>query len=98
MPVYSYHAAAWGHLASYLTMIVLTVLLGRKYYRIPYDWPLILAFVGLGLLIWWVSTLLPEMGTALKICVHLLLVLLYVAAVFAIFVMKKHRYESKNCQ
>ncbi|MBQ0024996.1 MAG: polysaccharide biosynthesis protein [Bacteroidales bacterium] len=98
MPVYSYHAAAWAHVASYVTMIVLTALLGRKHYYIPYDWGLIILLVSLGLGIWRIGTLLPEMRTIVKVCVNLLLLAVYVAIVFAIFVIRKRRNESKTSQ
>ena len=38
MPKYSYWAAAFGHLASYLVMFVISAVLGAKYYPIPYNW------------------------------------------------------------
>ena len=38
MPKYSYWASAFGHLASYLTMFILSAWLGSKYYPIPYKW------------------------------------------------------------
>lgn len=38
MPKYSYWAAAYGHLASYLVMFTLSAALGAKYYPIPYRW------------------------------------------------------------
>ena len=38
MPKYSYWAAAYGHLASYVVMFVLSAVLGAKYYPIPYRW------------------------------------------------------------
>jgi len=37
VPEYGYVAAAWGHLVCYSVMIVLSYLISRKYYRIPYD-------------------------------------------------------------
>ena len=91
MPVYSYHAAAWGHIASYLTMLVLTAWLGRRHYPIPYNWGVVLLLVAAGLGIWALSSLLPEMGLGLKILVHSALVLLYIAVAFAIFVIQKRR-------
>ena len=47
MPRYSYWASAFGHLASYLTMFILSAILGSKYYPIPYNWWRIGAFFGL---------------------------------------------------
>ena len=38
MPKYSYWAAAYGHLASYVVMFVISSILGAKYYPIPYRW------------------------------------------------------------
>jgi O-antigen/teichoic acid export membrane protein len=38
MPRFSYWASAFGHLASYLVMFVLSAWLGSKYYPIPYKW------------------------------------------------------------
>ena len=38
MPRYSYWASAFGHLASYTVMLILSAALGAKYYPIPYKW------------------------------------------------------------
>ena len=38
MPKYSYWAAAYGHLASYVVMFAISAILGAKYYPIPYRW------------------------------------------------------------
>ena len=38
MPRYSYWAAAFGHLASYVVMFAISAALGAKYYPIPYRW------------------------------------------------------------
>ena len=44
MPRFSYWASAFGHLASYLIMFILSAALGAKYYPIPYNWKRIGAF------------------------------------------------------
>ena len=44
MPRFSYWASAFGHLASYLIMFILSASLGAKYYPIPYNWKRIGAF------------------------------------------------------
>jgi len=59
MPRFSYWASAFGHLASYLTMFILSAWLGSRYYPIPYNWKRIggifllmgAAYAG----IWWLS-------------------------------------------
>ena len=98
MPVYSYHAAAWGHIASYGTMLLLTALLGRKYYPIPYNWGLIAVIVALGLGIWSSSFLLPSMALGPKLLAHTLLIIIYIAALAGIFIFEKRRNESKISQ
>jgi len=94
MPAYSYHAAAWGHVASYLTMILLTAILGRRYYYIPYHWGMVASFIVLGASIWGLSLLLPPMGTVHKLMAQTGLSVLYVVLVFIIFVIRKKRHES----
>ncbi|MGM9764859.1 MAG: lipopolysaccharide biosynthesis protein [Candidatus Cryptobacteroides sp.] len=47
MPKFSFWAAAFGHLASYLVMFIISAVLGNKYYPIPYSWKRIL-FLMLG--------------------------------------------------
>ena len=47
MPRYSYWASAFGHLASYLVMFIISAILGARYYPIPYKWGRILAIFGL---------------------------------------------------
>jgi O-antigen/teichoic acid export membrane protein len=44
MPLYSYWAAAFGHLLSYLVMFIVNAVLGQKYYPIPYRWNRIISF------------------------------------------------------
>ena len=49
MPKFSYWASAFGHLASYLIMFILSTWLGSKYYPIPYNWKRIgLLFILMG--------------------------------------------------
>lgn len=47
MPRFSYWASAFGHLLSYLTMLIVSILLGNKHYPIPYNWKKILIIFGI---------------------------------------------------
>ena len=100
MPRFSYHAAAWGHLASYAVMLLISTLLGNKYYRIPYSWGMIAAFIGLGLGIWALSMVLPQMSMWPKIGVHTLLIIVYIVCAGALILLtnKRKTNESANCQ
>lgn len=100
MPRFSYHAAAWGHLASYAVMLIISTLLGNKYYRIPYSWGVIALLIAGGLGVYALSAVLPPMGLWLKLGVHTLMIFIYVAVAFgALYIFdKKHRYASQDCQ
>ena len=90
MPAYSYWAAAYGHLASYIVMFAISAILGAKYYPIPYRWGrLLMIFLFMGLA-YGASLLIDNIffpgvtiGTAsagqvaAKLGVHTLLILAY---------------------
>ena len=93
MPKYSYWAAAYGHLASYVVMFVISAVLGAKYYPIPYRWGrLLMIFLLMGV-VYGLSLLIDSMffqgftiGTAsagqivAKLGAHTLLILAYMVA------------------
>ena len=58
MPKYSYWAAAFGHLASYVTMFVLSAVLGQKHWPIPYRWDRILGTLALMFLFYGIATMI----------------------------------------
>ena len=95
MPKYSYWAAAYGHLASYVVMFAISSVLGAKYYPIPYRWGRLLTiaiFMGAA----YGASLLLDMlffdGVAFgqssvgsvvaKLSVHTALIIGYIAAVW----------------
>lgn len=98
MPRFSYWAAAYGHLASYIVMFVISALLGAKYYPIPYRWGRLGIIIGLMFLVYGGAMLLDakcfanvvigeaSLGlVATKLGLHTLLILIYAAgAWFAI--------------
>ena len=91
MPKYSYWAAAYGHLASYIVMLVISSVLGAKYYPIPYRWMRLIGIVlamgaayGVSLAV--DSLFFDGVGIAsgfgplaAKLGVHTLLILVYAA-------------------
>jgi len=84
MPRFSYWASAFGHLASYLTMFILSAWLGSKYYPIPYSWKRIGGiFLLLGAVyavIWWLSGHIGGEGVRWRLIgLNTLLILAYAA-------------------
>ena len=92
MPEYSYWAAAYGHLASYVVMFVISSVLGAKYYPIPYRWGRLILIVslmgavyGLALLVdgaFFAGIGINQTGPLIaKLGVHTALILLYCGGV-----------------
>ena len=90
MPKFSYWAAAYGHLASYIVMFIISSVLGAKYYPIPYRWGRLALVVGIMGLTYGASLLLDGLffngvgiadgltgALAAKLGLHTLLICLY---------------------
>ena len=88
MPRYSYWASAFAHLASYLTMFILSAGLGAKYYPIPYHWKRLGAiFLLMGIAWCGMTLLMPERGPGIhwgQIGINTLIILAFAGAAFAL--------------
>ena len=89
MPEYSYWAAAYGHLASYLVMFAISAILGAKYYPIPYRWGRLAGIVLLMGAVYGVSLVLDRAlfenaALLLKLGAHTVLILAYIAGAWKI--------------
>ena len=92
MPRYSYWASAFGHLASYLTMFIISAALGAKYYPIPYSWKriggifILMALAYLGILLFSTPNLIPGLSLpmAVRLVVNTLWILLYCGLAWAL--------------
>ncbi len=78
MPIYSYHAAAWGHLLSYLVMLLVSLYLGNKHYPIPYNWRRILSIIGVGLALYFITEQIPSHYPILLYSVRTLSIIGYI--------------------
>lgn len=92
LPKYSYWAAAWGHFASYFVMLVISALLGNKYYRIPYRWGRIILVILFALVLYALNLCIPsDLNLVWKLAIRTGMILLYIAGIFIYL-----KYESKN--
>lgn len=55
LPEYGYYAAAVGHVTSYFVMVIISYILSRKYYLIPYNVPRITGYILLAVAIYFVD-------------------------------------------
>lgn len=88
MPKYSYMAAAWSHVASYLVMLLVSWNLSKKYYKIPYQWGSIITYILLGVAMFMVSKLIETNIMALNLLSNTILL-----GLFIYFVYRKERLQ-----
>jgi O-antigen/teichoic acid export membrane protein len=99
IPHYSYRACAFSHLISNFAMVVLSYLLGRKYYKIEYNIKQIMFYILLGLGIYFINILIKT-----EILIYNIIISSFLFIPFIYFVGKKEKlisvfikgYEDKN--
>lgn len=77
IPVYGYVGCAWATLITYVTMFIVSYLLGRKFYYIPYEKGRILLYILLAYSIFGVQFFIDYPGMILKIAINSLFLLLF---------------------
>ncbi len=83
MPRFSYWASAFGHLASYLTMFILSAALGARYYPIPYNWKKIGTIFGLmGLAYLGILACGTALPKAVTLAINTVIILVYCGVVW----------------
>jgi O-antigen/teichoic acid export membrane protein len=84
VPKYSYMAAAWAHLVSYLCMVIITYMLGQKYYPIPYEIRKMFIYLVLAIFVVFFMLFINQFYSLIGLCANGVLLILYV-----IFVSRK---------
>ena len=82
VPVMGYMGAAWATLICYFSIMFISYLLGQKYYPIDYNLKKIGLFIGLALLLYFISLLLNIQNGFFKYFVHSILLIIYLLVVF----------------
>ena len=60
VPLFGYMGAAWATLVCYAVMVVVSYLLGRRYFPVPYNLKRVAGYIALGLVLYGVFTLVGE--------------------------------------
>jgi O-antigen/teichoic acid export membrane protein len=92
VPEYGYWGAAWAHLACYFSMVILSFLLGRKFYRISYDLGQILLYFLLAFAIYFISVYFPAGEGPVKFIIHFFYLAIFIIAAV---LMEKGKYRSE---
>lgn len=79
---YGYWACAWATLIVYAAQMIASYLLGQKYYPIRYNLRKFFLYVGLSLILFWISTLISLDTGILKFFVHNLFIGFFVFVVW----------------
>ncbi|MFZ4399571.1 MAG: lipopolysaccharide biosynthesis protein [Bacteroidales bacterium] len=81
VPVIGYMGAAWATLICYFSIMLVSYLLGQKYYYINYDIRKISLFTGLAILLYFISIWLNIDSLPLKLALNTFFILVYIVVV-----------------
>lgn len=84
IPLWGYMGSAWATMGCYLFMMVISWILGKKHYPVPYETTKIFAMILTALIIYLGSTFLPEVGNLAHYFLRFLLIALFSIAVLVI--------------
>ena len=93
IPEFGYVASAWAHVACYGSMVVLSWLLGRKHFPVPYQTARILAYISIALALFALARLTRMENTMMEILKNSVLL-----AVFSIIVLLMEKKSWKMFQ
>lgn len=84
IPRIGYMGSAWAALASFFFMAVVCLMLGRKYFPVPYPLGRMGLYIVLALAIWGLSLVItdPESGLPQRLGIHTLLMLGYIGIIY----------------
>jgi len=89
VPKYGYIAAAWAHVACYLTMVLVSYFVGLRFYPIKYEVNKLLTYIAAAIFIIIVSRMLETESTMINILVDTILL-----GTFFVFAEKRDRFFS----
>ena len=82
IPKFGFVASSWGHFISYFVMLVLSYVVGQKYYEINYRLKEILFIVGIALLLYFGSDLVKIEGKLINFLFNVSLLSVYIFAFY----------------
>ena len=82
IPVYGYVASAWAHVACYGTMVLISWMLGRRHYPIPYEILRILGYIGIALGLFALAGLTDTGKTVNELLKNTLLLAVFIIIIF----------------
>jgi len=84
VPEIGYKGAAYGQLACYGSMVIISFIVGRKHYKINYPVKWIAFYSGFALLIYLVSTIVQDFEPAIKFTLNTFMLLAFITVAFVL--------------
>ena len=82
--IYGYLGSAWATFICYASMMVLSYLIGQKYYPVKYNLLPFFGYIGFAVLLYLFSTVIQIETNILRISFHTMLLLIFIMVVFFI--------------
>ncbi|MAY83193.1 MAG: polysaccharide biosynthesis protein [Flavobacteriales bacterium] len=90
IPIFGYVGSAWATLICYFSMSVLSYMIGRKYYKVPYQLKKVIFYLLLALVLHLLfEYLIPDFSTAVDYGLKALIILLFAGLAWALEKPKK---------
>jgi len=81
VPVYGYIAAAWAHIACYLSMVLVSYIIGQKLYPIKYQTGRIFFYIALAVALLFISSLVEGQNKIFNIIKDTILMMIFLGTV-----------------
>lgn len=82
--IYSYYGSAWATFICYAAMMIISFILGQRFFPIKYNLLKFFGYLGLALLLYLISTIVVIEHALLRFMFHTLLLLIYCGTVLAV--------------
>ena len=82
--IYGYYGSAWATFICYGVMMVLSYLIGQKYFPVKYNLTKFAGYLGLSILLYAISSVIRPELSILRIGFHTLLIIIFVSIVFLV--------------
>jgi O-antigen/teichoic acid export membrane protein len=83
-PLHGYYGSAWATFICYGAMMILSYLIGQKYFPVKYNLGKFACYLGLSVVLYGISVIVKPEILVLRICFHTLLLLIFAGIVFLI--------------
>lgn len=82
VPIYGYIASAWAGLICFVIMVLVSFIIGHKYFPIPYEYFNILFYILIGIVLYYFSTFLKDNSLFFKVIFNTFLLLVFCCYVY----------------